>query len=58
MRSLDPRHTWATGLARTIAEELRDGVASGAVTWGEADELLNRLRTVIDQALDVTPAPL
>ncbi|MBO4238475.1 hypothetical protein WHI96_22610 [Pseudonocardia tropica] len=58
MRSIDPRHTWSTGFARTIAEELRHGVATGAVTWSEADELLNRLRTVIDQALDVHPQPL
>jgi hypothetical protein len=57
MRSVDPRHTWSTGFARTIAEELRHGVASGALTWGEADELLARLRTVIDQAIDLTPLP-
>lgn len=58
MRSTEPRHLWATGLARTIAEELRHGVATGAVTWAEADELLARLRIVIDQALDVHPQPL
>ena len=40
-----------------MAEELRHGVDSGALTWGEADELLARLRTVIDQAIDLTPLP-
>lgn len=40
-----------------MAEELRNGVASGALTWGEADELLARLRTVLDQAIDLTPVP-
>ncbi|MFP5019399.1 hypothetical protein [Pseudonocardia phyllosphaerae] len=58
MRSTDPRHVWAGGLARSIAEELRRGVADGAVTWSEADELLARLRTVVDQALDLSPQPL
>ncbi|TCK19946.1 hypothetical protein EV378_3890 [Pseudonocardia endophytica] len=57
MRSVDPRHTWSTGFARTVAEELRRGVDSGVLTWGEADELLARLRTVIDQAIDLTPLP-
>lgn len=57
MRSVDPRHSWSTGFARTIAEELRHGVATGALTWGEADELLARLRIVIDQAIDLTPLP-
>lgn len=58
MRSIEPRQLWATGLGRTIAEELRHGVATGTLTWGEADELLARLRMVIDQALDVHPQPL
>jgi hypothetical protein len=40
-----------------VAEELRHGVATGALTWSEADELLARLRTVIDQAIDLTPMP-
>lgn len=57
MRSVDPRHNWSTGFARTVAEELRHGVATGALTWGEADELLARLRIVIDQAIDLTPLP-
>lgn len=57
MRSVDPRHTWSTGFARTVAEELRHGVDAGVLTWGEADELLARLRTVIDQAIDLTPVP-
>lgn len=57
MRSVDPRHTWSVGFARTVAEELRQGVASGALTWSEADELLARLRTVVDQAIDLTPMP-
>lgn len=57
MRSVDHRHTWSTGFARTVAEELRHGVASGALTWGEADELLARIRIVTDQAIDLTPMP-
>ena len=43
MRSVDPRHTWSVGFARTVAEELRQGVASGALTWSEADELEHEL---------------
>lgn len=57
MRSADPRHNWSAGFGRTLAEELRHGVAAGALTWGEADELLARLRTVVDQAIDLTPLP-
>ena len=43
--------------ARTVADELRSGVLSGALTGGEADELLSRLRVLVDQALDLTPQP-
>lgn len=57
MRSVDPRHMWSTGFARALAEELRHGVATGALTWSEADERLARLRTVVDQAIDLTPQP-
>ena len=32
-------------------------VATGALTGSEAEELLARLRTVIDQAIDLTPLP-
>jgi hypothetical protein len=37
---------------RTVAEEIRAGARSGAVTVGEAEELLARLRVLIEQALD------
>ena len=46
---------WSTQFARTVADELRSGVESGALTWGEADQLLARLRVLVDQALDLTP---
>jgi hypothetical protein len=55
MHDHDPRAEWSTRFARTAADELRSGVQSGALTWGEADELLSRLRVLIDQALDLTP---
>jgi hypothetical protein len=34
-----------------VGAELRSGVESGALTWGEAEELLSRLR-LVDQALE------
>jgi hypothetical protein len=46
------RSEWSTQFARTVAEEIRRGIRSGVLTWAEADELLARLRMVIDQALD------
>jgi hypothetical protein len=55
MRDVDTRAEWSTHFARTIAEEIRSGVRSGALTWGEADELLARLGVLIDQALDRAP---
>ncbi|MFC4946331.1 hypothetical protein [Pseudonocardia sp. GCM10023141] len=51
----DIRAEWSTGFARTMAEEIRSGLRSGALTWGEADQLLARLRMVVDQALDLAP---
>ena len=55
MRDGDTRADWSTQFARTVAEEIRSGVRSGALTWGEADQLLARLRVLVDQALDLTP---
>jgi hypothetical protein len=55
MRDGDTRAEWSTHFARTVADELRSGVSSGALTWGEADELLARLRVLVDQALDLAP---
>jgi hypothetical protein len=55
MRGDDVRYEWSTRFARTVAEEIRSGVSSGALTWGEADQLLARLRILVDQALDVAP---
>jgi hypothetical protein len=49
------RHEWSTRFARSVAEEIRSGVASGALTWAEADQLLARLRTVVEQALEPLP---
>lgn len=52
MRDGDSRAEWSTQFARTVAEEIRSGVRSGALTWGEADVLLARLRILVDQALE------
>jgi hypothetical protein len=49
------RLDWSLQFARSVAEELRGGVASGALTWAEADQLLARLRIVVDQALEPRP---
>jgi hypothetical protein len=57
MRADDTRADWSTRFARAVAQEIRSGVRSGALTWAEADELLPRVRTVVDQALDLTPQP-
>lgn len=46
------RSEWATQFSRTVAEEIRRGIRSGVLTWAEADELLARLRMVVDQALE------
>lgn len=46
------RSEWATHFSRTVAEEIRLGIRSGVLTWAEADELLARLRIVVDQALE------
>lgn len=50
------RTEWSTQFARTVAEEIRSGVRSGALNWAEADELLARLRVLVDQALDLRPS--
>ena len=55
MRDDESRAEWSTHFSRTVAEEIRSGVRSGALTWGEADPLLARLRVLVDQALDLTP---
>jgi hypothetical protein len=55
MRDGDLRHDWSVHFARTVAEEIRSGVRSGALTWGEADQLLARMRILVDQALDPSP---
>lgn len=55
MRDSDARADWSLQFARTIAEEIRSGVRSGALTWAEADELLARMRVLIDQALERAP---
>lgn len=57
MRSGEIRMEWSTNFARTLAEEIRSGVRSGALTRGEAEQLLARLEMVVDQALDLTPQP-
>jgi hypothetical protein len=31
------------------------GVAPGALNWSEAEQLLSRLRVLVDQGLDRTP---
>jgi hypothetical protein len=49
------RQDWATRFARSVADELRGGVATGALTWAEADQLLARLRIVVEQALEPSP---
>lgn len=58
MRDGDTRDEWSTHFARTVAAEIRSGVQSGALSWAEADQLLARLRTLVDQALDVVAQPI
>jgi hypothetical protein len=55
MEQSDVRADWALHFARTVAQEIRSGVRSGAITVGEAEELLARLRVLVDQALDMAP---
>jgi len=55
MRDADTRADWSAQFGHTVAEEIRCGVRSGALSWGEADQLLARLRVLVDQALDLTP---
>ncbi|WP_181781379.1 hypothetical protein [Pseudonocardia pini] len=49
------RYEWSTRFARSVAEEIRGGVATGILTWAEADLLLARLRIVVEQALEPSP---
>jgi hypothetical protein len=51
MRDQDTRAEWGARFARTVAEEIRSGVGSGVLNAGEAEELLARLRVVVDQGL-------
>jgi hypothetical protein len=51
MEQPDVRADWALHFARTVAQEIRSGVRSGAITVGEAEELLARLGVLVDQAL-------
>ncbi len=52
------RVEWSTHFARTVAAELRSGVQSGALSWAEADQLLARMRVLLDQALDLAAQPI
>jgi hypothetical protein len=52
MPDQDARAEWSARIARTVAAELRSGVQTGALTWSEADQLLSRLRVLVDQALE------
>jgi hypothetical protein len=58
MRDGDNRADWSTRFARTVAEEIRSGVQSGALTWGEADQLLARMHILVEQALDLGLQPV
>ncbi|MHA6624084.1 hypothetical protein ACU61A_01620 [Pseudonocardia sichuanensis] len=51
MRDPDARAEWAARFARTVAEEIRAGIGSGAITAAEAEELLARVRVLLDQGL-------
>jgi hypothetical protein len=52
MGDQEARVEWSAEFARTVAAELRSGVQTGALTRGEADQLLSRLRVLVDQALE------
>lgn len=58
MRDGESSAEWCTQFARTVAEEIRNGVQSGALTFGEADQLLARMRVLLEQALDLAPLPV
>lgn len=58
MRDAESSGEWCTHFARTVADEIRAGVQSGALTWGEADELFARMRVLLEQALDLAPQPI
>jgi hypothetical protein len=51
MRDQESRADWAARFARTVAAELRSGVQTGTLTMAEAEQLLSRLRVLVDQAL-------
>jgi hypothetical protein len=48
----ETRVTWSARFARTVAAELLAGVEIGALTMGEAEQVLSRLRVLVDQALE------
>jgi hypothetical protein len=52
MGDQETRVEWSARFARTVAAELRSGVQTGALTRGEADQLMSRLRVLVDQALE------
>jgi hypothetical protein len=56
MREPDARADWAAPSARTVAEEIRTGIGSGAITVAEAEELLARVRVLVDQGLGAPQA--
>lgn len=58
MRDGESSAEWCTHFARTVADEIRTGVQSGALTFGEADQLLARMRVLLEQALDLSPQPV
>lgn len=58
MRDGESSAEWCTHFARTVADEIRTGVQSGALTFGEADQLLARMRVLLEQALDLSPQPI
>jgi len=51
MLDQDTRAEWSARFARTVAAELRSGVRRRA-DLGEAEQLLSRLRVLVDQALE------
>jgi hypothetical protein len=56
MRDHEARAEWAARFGRTVAEEIRDGIGSGAITAAEAEELLSRVRVLVDQGLGTSHA--
>ncbi|MBW0118264.1 hypothetical protein [Pseudonocardia abyssalis] len=58
MRDSESSAEWCTHFARTVADEIRTGVQTGALTFGEADQLLARMQVLLEQALDLAPQPV